>query len=227
MPWERLIHEICIWWEPSCACDLSMSCIYLFIHRNMCMQDYASSRSNLWRTWTSIPGLTFTFCPVINVWSCIQSAAIPWLKTDDSSIAQQLGNSLGTWEAWVQVPVLTIQSMDLIWISSQPRWLHLHHIAGYSTPLSPLFCVLMTRSWHNFPGDVLVQEDTFLILTINKSVCWWKRKEVFEIVLFSTKMRIFPLLWPSIAQAPKWLLRHKKLFLSIRIISLGLQRICT
>lgn len=133
--WERLIHEICIWWEPSCACNLSLSWIYLFIHRTMCMQDYASSRTNLWRTWTSIPGLTFMFCAVINVWSCIQSEAIPWLETDDSSIAQQSG----TWEAWVQVPVLTNQSMDLILVSSHSRWQHLHHIAGYSTPPSSLF----------------------------------------------------------------------------------------
>lgn len=59
----------------------------------------------------------------------------------------------------------------------------------YSTPLP--FCVLTTRSWHNLPDDILVRNCTLLSLTVNKSVCWWKRQKLFQSALFSTKMGIF------------------------------------
>lgn len=77
----------------------------------------------------------------------------------------------------------------------------------YPPPLP--FWVLVTRSWHNFPDDTLVRNDTFLSLAVNKSVCWWRRKKSpFRLFCFPPRQESSFCLCP-LAQGP-WLLWHKK-----------------
>lgn len=104
---------------------------------------------------------------------------------------------------------------------------------------SPSHCWLLYTSFLPFFACSWTEADTFCLVTCwSKRTHFWsllptnlfadgKEKKFFRFFRFSTKMGIFPLLWPSTAQGPKWLLRPKKLFLSIRIISLGLQHIGT
>lgn len=163
--------QLCLW--PS------VWAVFIYLHTEMCVQNHASNRANLWRTQTLIQGLTVMFCQLINVWSCTQSAEIPvwdhgWLN---NPIVKEFVRDVG------DLSVSSCSSEFRTW-----TWCWSHHIPDDCTSITflallcppPLpFCVLVTRSWHNFPDDILVRNDTFLSLTVNKAVCWWKGKKVF------------------------------------------------
>lgn len=189
--WKLLIQRICACWEPICVCDLQYElCSSIYTQKHMC-ETMPLTGQPVAHTDTK-PRF---YCHVLSADKCLTM----YTKFRNPTVWDDgwLNSSI------VREFIRDVEDLTVTSYSPEFRtwtWCWFYHIADNCTSITFLallhctllpFSVLVTRSWHNFPDDVLVRNGTFLSLTVNKSHSWWKGKKSLRLFCFLPRWESF------------------------------------